>query len=296
MNLKQLEALVWVARVGGFSAAAARLNQTQPAISLRIRELEHELGEALFDRTKRSVRLTPKGRAAVAYAERILAEAEDMHVTVAAKHRLAGHANIGVGESIAMTWLAQLLTRLGEDYPELSVDVSIDLTLPLWRAFDAGQFDAVLVGSATTPSHVPVEYLGALEFSWVAKPESMTATQPCTPVDLQSKIILTLSKNAAVYNVIDDWFHKGGAYPRRRTLCNSMMTLATLTMNGLGVSLLPKQLFRREIEEGKLAVVPTTPPMPIIHFHAAYRPGRWSRFGEVIAKHAQEVSDFPRLP
>ena len=72
MNLKHLETFAWIARLGSFSAAAERLGTSQPAVSMRIAELERTLGTKLFDRAGRSARITPKGRELIDYAERIL--------------------------------------------------------------------------------------------------------------------------------------------------------------------------------------------------------------------------------
>ena len=71
MNLKHIEALVQVARTGSISAAAAKLNATQPAISMRIKDLERSLDIELLDRSRRNVRLTPTGRAFLERVERI---------------------------------------------------------------------------------------------------------------------------------------------------------------------------------------------------------------------------------
>src|SRR3546814_17866011 len=60
-----LETLLWIARLGTFAAAAERLNMTQPAISVRGRELENHLGTVFFRREGRSLPLTPVGRALV---------------------------------------------------------------------------------------------------------------------------------------------------------------------------------------------------------------------------------------
>ena len=57
-----LESLLWIDRLGTFSAAAERLNTTQPAVSARMRELEQRLGSALFRRDGRTMSLTPAGR------------------------------------------------------------------------------------------------------------------------------------------------------------------------------------------------------------------------------------------
>lgn len=68
MNLAQLEAVVWLSRLGNFRKAAKRLGITQPAISLRIRQIERELGVTLFKRGTTSTQLTESGRQLVVYA------------------------------------------------------------------------------------------------------------------------------------------------------------------------------------------------------------------------------------
>ena len=69
--LYHLETLLWIDRLGTFSAAAERLNTTQPAVSARMRELEQRLGSALFRRDGRAMSLTPAGRKLVAEANRL---------------------------------------------------------------------------------------------------------------------------------------------------------------------------------------------------------------------------------
>lgn len=68
MNLAQLEAVVWLSRLGNFRKAAKRLGITQPAISLRIRQIERELGVILFKRGTTSTQLTEGGHQLLAYA------------------------------------------------------------------------------------------------------------------------------------------------------------------------------------------------------------------------------------
>ena len=81
MNLRQIETFYWAAKLGSFSAAAERMNATQSTVSMRIQEIERDFGVALFDRSQRTVRLTPKGRRALEtylqQMEGILSQARD---------------------------------------------------------------------------------------------------------------------------------------------------------------------------------------------------------------------------
>src|ERR1700759_4583553 len=72
LDLSELQVFLMVAREGSFSRAAERLYRTQPAISLGIRKLEDSLGQPLFVRGSRPVRLTDAGVLLKEYAERLL--------------------------------------------------------------------------------------------------------------------------------------------------------------------------------------------------------------------------------
>src|SRR5436190_20936586 len=72
MELRQLEYFVAVAEEASFTKAAARVHVAQPGVSAQIRQLERELGQDLFDRTGRAVRLTEVGVAVLPYARAAL--------------------------------------------------------------------------------------------------------------------------------------------------------------------------------------------------------------------------------
>ena len=78
MNIKFLEAFVWVARLQSFKAAAEKLHTTQAGISGRIATLEEQFGSRLFERERRGVSLTFNGSELLPYAERMLSLEKEM--------------------------------------------------------------------------------------------------------------------------------------------------------------------------------------------------------------------------
>src|SRR5438552_2771515 len=139
LNLKQLETFSWVARLGSFQAAASRLNATQPAISIRVRELERLLGVELFDRTARGARLTLKGRELLDQAERLLAAAAEVQYRIADKATIRGVVRLGVVDVVALTWLPQFIFRLERVYPGIRVDLVVDGTFHLRDLIQEGE-------------------------------------------------------------------------------------------------------------------------------------------------------------
>ena len=119
MELRQLEALVAIAREGSFTQAADSLTISQPSLSARVRRLEHYLNCQLIDRHSRPVRLTAEGKAFLPYAERalyILEAAEELFQD----QRLASAAQLRVGctFSVATYLMPRVLDEFGGAFPQ----------------------------------------------------------------------------------------------------------------------------------------------------------------------------------
>lgn len=292
MNLLQLESLIWVARLKSFRAAATRLNTTQPGISLRIQHLEKELGARLVDRTQRTISLTAAGRECVAYAERIILWSNELRVRTGAQEVVRGRVSLGVSELVAHTWLADLLSVIGSRYPEVQIDTNVEMTPRLLRGLEAGEYDLTLLGTHRLVTTYAVRDLGSLRFRWMEKPEGNMSRKKLTPRDLQNRRVITWSKEAAIYRLVEDWFTRNGAYPGERITCNTALTMASLAAAGLGVTLLPRELVKQELAAGMLRVIPTEPELDPVRYHAVYIPARRGSLAELVAETAREVSTF----
>ena len=122
ITFKQLEAIYWITELGSFAAAADRLNTTQSAISKRVQELEQQFSVEIFDRSKRTARLTEKGAEILHYAKSLLEERDNFIERVSSNQVLIRHFRIGVTELTAMTWLPQLVKEIKTEYPRVSIE------------------------------------------------------------------------------------------------------------------------------------------------------------------------------
>src|SRR5262245_58413729 len=100
----------------------------------------------------------------------------------------------------------------------------------------------------------------------MAKSGTEDPSKLLTPRDLQTRRILTWTKQAALYQSIDDWFIRHNAYPSDRILCNTTMSIVNLTASGLGISLLPIELVKRELAENILSIIPTEPEFAPVRY------------------------------
>ncbi len=124
MELRQLEYFVAVAEEANFTRAAARVHVAQPGVSAQIRQLEHELGQQLFDRTGRTVRLTEAGAAMLPYARAALEAVIGARLAVDELTGLVrGRVAVGMLTACSIVALFDLLESFHQRYP------AIDLTL-----------------------------------------------------------------------------------------------------------------------------------------------------------------------
>src|SRR5690554_335732 len=120
----QLKSFVVLADELHFGRAADLLNMTQPPLSRQIQKLEAELEFALFDRTKRAVSLTAAGRAFHGEAQKILSMADaSRSMAKRIAEGAAGEIKLGMTATGIMELLGEILDRLGEQAPDLTVDV-----------------------------------------------------------------------------------------------------------------------------------------------------------------------------
>jgi DNA-binding transcriptional LysR family regulator len=301
MNDGHLKTLLWVVRLGGIGAAAQHLNMTQPAITRRIQELEKELGAQVLRREGRHVVPTALGQTCLASAERILSEVALMRVA-ASGNAVAGTIRVGVGEIVALTWFYRLLARIEERYPNVRLQVDVDLSTRLVTKLRRHQIDiALLPGPVTLPGVVSTD-LGRCTLDWMSIPRRLLGTglQNLTAAALANFPIITLPQDANSYDLMINWFEQAGVKPPRVHYCNSISVVASLVRKGVGISLLPSDLLKDDVQSGALVILPVTPGMPKVGYAAAYFPNEdLSSAAELsilpeIAEFAREESWFLR--
>src|SRR6478672_6107487 len=157
MELRQLEYFVAVAEEANFTRAAERIHVAQPAVSAQ--RLERELGQPLLDRSRRTVRLTAAGEAALPYARAALAAVADIHVAVEELTQLVrGTVAIGTVTSHSVD-MPLLLADFHADHPEVEITLSTDSSDTLIEMVCTGRLDAAIVsvGPGERPEGLDVE-------------------------------------------------------------------------------------------------------------------------------------------
>lgn len=292
MHIRQLETFVRIVETGSFAAAASALYTTQSTISARVRELEKSLGVELFDRSSHRATLTPKGQALLGPARQMVALASGIAHRIGDTHALTGVVRVGVVGLVAITWLPKLMVALRERYPGMVVHLDVALTTTLIEKLRAGDLDLALVTGPVREARLHSISLGYDEFVWMAPASLRVPAKALAPADLARWPVLGLSEASHHYPVIEQWFRAGQASYQPVVSCSNVRVLAELTVAGLGVSLLPKGSYQKEVDAGVLRILNTRPRLPPVEFVALHKRNSLDPLVAAVAALASETSEF----
>ena len=149
MELRQLEYLVAVAEEASFTRAAGRVHISQSGVSAQIRQLEHELGAALIDRSSRAARVTDAGAAALPHARAALSAAAALRQSVDEVNGLVrGRLVVGMVTACTVTGLFDALAGFRRAHPGVSLTLVEDDSAALAGRVRSGTADLALIGAA----------------------------------------------------------------------------------------------------------------------------------------------------
>ena len=270
LNLKQLEAFVWVADLQSFRRAAERLNTTQPNISARIAGLEQALGTTLMTRDAGSVRLTGKGQDLLTHARRVLDATDAMIAAADQKALIEGTLRLGVTEMIVHTWLRAYLRHLKDVYPRLSVELTVDFSVNLEKGLSERTLDLALQNEPFSRLATGQLEIGSYGLIWVASSQLGLEEHPQTIETLAAQPILTHARDTRLYEEVAAHF---GA---RRDLApclvpsTNLAACQTMTIDGMGITVLPAAMVADDLKAGRLRQIDYDWSPEPLHFYARY--------------------------
>ena len=148
MNLRDLKYIIAVAETRHFGKAAARCFVSQPTLSGQIKKLEDELGIAIFERTSRSVEVTPVGAAILQHAYQILEQAKVIEqLAQAHQDPFAGPLRVGAIPTLSPYLMPLILLPIKKQYPQMKLVLSEELTDTLLQRLRNHEIDAALLAT-----------------------------------------------------------------------------------------------------------------------------------------------------
>ena len=186
LDLTALRSLVAVADFGGVTRAASYVNLTQSAVSMQLKRLEESLGEALLDRSARTIALTSSGEQLVGYARQMLALNDEAFARLTDK-AYEGEVVLGVPHDIVYPAIPQVLRRFHLDFPRMKVQLVSSFTRPLKEGFAKGETDLILTTEdESDPGGVCLTRIPLL---WIGAPGGIAFRQRPVPLAFEQRCL-----------------------------------------------------------------------------------------------------------
>jgi DNA-binding transcriptional LysR family regulator len=268
MNLKFVEAFLWVARLGSITRAAKKLCLTQSAVSNRISALENELGVTLIDRRNPRFRLSDAGARFMDYARQLLVIQREMQNEFGTPDRQPMTLRIGAIESVLHTWLIPVVDALKRSSPRINFELTIETTSSLVEQLRRGALDLVFSALPAQEDGITNETLEPFEMVFVGA-RSMTTRQ----LDLDTLLrhdLLTFQRGSHPHVNLVNALHAAGINDKHVHTISSISALVLLTESGLGIATLPRRVAERLETEHGIRILDTALALAPLPLHASY--------------------------
>ena len=287
LTLKQLRYFEALAHHGHFGHAAAACAISQPALSVQIRELEAEVGQPLFERGPRNVRLTAFGESFRPRVAEILRAVEELgDLARGARGSVSGRFRLGIIPTIAPYLLPRLIGHLSAAFQELDLHVRETLTPKLIEELRDGQIDTAILALPTSEpglTEVPL-----FDERFVLVRPAHDAGKPVPDGDaLQKMRLLLLEEGHCFRDQALSFCKLGSAVPRDGLDGSSLTTLVQMVGVGLGVTLIPEMAIPVEARSAEVCVARFADPQPRRTVGMVWR--KSSPLGEQYAEVAEVV-------
>jgi DNA-binding transcriptional LysR family regulator len=280
LAVNRLAVLRQLARTGSFSAAAAALSFTQPAVSQQIAALEREVGTQLVERGRRGVTLTEAGEILVGHAEEILGRLADAERELAAYVGLrAGRLRLAAFESAGATLIPPAVARFHELHRDVELRVTQMEPEEASAALLNRQIDLAVVYDLEPPTgllgeELELTYLFDDRYAAVVSRDHPLADNERVGLDeLADDVWINTPRRDLCNRIIVASCEQAGFRPKVGFEVDEIATSQGLVANGMGVTLLP-DLALGSRHDG-LVVKPLGDDAPVRHVWAARVAGRY---------------------
>lgn len=291
MDFGQIEAFVQVSKHQSFSRAAEALQLTQPSITARIQALERELGEELFERSGRGVKMTDGGHVFLPFAERILQTLQEARDAVEdVRNVQLGSLRIGSALTISTYVLPRILHRFCQQYPGVDVVVRTGRSEQVMSMLLADEVQIAIVRAINHPE-LECIHLYDDEIVLVCNPQHLfAATGRTTITEAAAEPIVLFDRGSSYYGLINNFFRQAEIIPNVAMELDSLEATKRMVEEGLGIALVPSVTIERELDSGKLVKIelvgqePITRPISLVYRSNRKRPRSIQAFIESVSE------------
>lgn len=274
MNDRRLRALVLVAERGSFSAAAAELGLTQPAVSQQIKALEDELGCTLLDRHAVGPNLTQAGQEVYQRARTILRLWDDACSAVRnCQETLAGNLTIGASSVPATYLLPGLLAEFALRWPAVNVSLQVGDSIGVMDDLLSRRCDLAVVGSEPKDKRLTSTYFAEDEVVLIAPPSYLPQKGKLGPQDLLNYRFVMREPGSGTRHAAERQLEQCGIRLRDLNVVAEIATTEALiaaVSAGMGVAFVSEWAAKPAVRDNRVIELPITCAPIRRHFQLVY--------------------------
>lgn len=294
IDLRSLEAIFWVVKLGGFRRAAEHLHMTQPAVSLRIGQIEARYGVRLLDRARGKATMpTAAGLEVYAHAERMLALGSELDARLSGGTTLSGVVRIGVAETLVHTLLGRVVRLLHDRYPGITPEIAVDISPALRAMLFGGELDIAMLLDPINEPAVRNLALGEYAMAWVASPGLDVGFGELDLAAVARWPILTYARGTQPHGYLSALFARPDLPLVRLFSSSSLASIIDLAADGIGIGVVPRVVAEPHLAAGRLRVLAVAHELPPLRFFASYMAAPANRLTAVVAETAAQVAAGP---
>lgn len=292
MEMHQLRYFVAVAEELHFGRAAKRENVSQPPLSLQIKKLESELGVVLFERTKRSVKLTEAGYAFLPTARSILtATLEGKRAAQKAHRGESGTITIGFVHSASISYLPTLIGPFRRQFPDIRIEFKEMTVSDQMKALNAGVIDVGILRAPTPDERVESFIVQREDFCVAVNiTHRLAQKHSLTVADLKEEgfVFYPEHRSPAFFHQLINLCAQAGFVPRVNVEANTMYTAVGLVGTDAGIAILPNSI--SVVQAPLVKYLPLKTPGAYAELYLSYRSDNHSKASQTLIDFAKTVS------
>jgi len=255
MEIRQLKAFLAIAEAKTFTAGARRVNITQAAISMQIRQLEDEVGLPIFTRTPRRVILTEAGEYLLERARKILRE-HDSALAEIAEVAGAEYGRLRIGSASAMFATQQLpaiIQKLKQKFPKSELSVNSGTSERLVDKIMHGEVDIAFVSLPVENLNITTELLFSDEIVAIAHPKHPLAKEKfISAATLAGEKLILGEQGGNTRRMVDEFFNAANVRPNITMELSRQEAINRMVENNLGVGIAGAKTVSKDIRDGRL--------------------------------------------
>jgi len=224
------------------------------------------------------------------YAEKVIGLRSEMMAAVGDRSAMRGVMRLGVAETVVHTWLSRLIKSVNIAYPNLSLEIEVDITPNLRARLLAQEIELAFVVGPLSASGVRNRVLCDYPVGFLASPALGLGKGPLTVQDLAKFPIITFPRKTQPYEAVRALFNRPDLPPIRLHASASLATVIHMAIEGLGIAVIPTAIVENELADERLQLLSTELKISPLTFSASWLASPDTVAVELIADLAGKIA------